>query len=196
MESRKEIIDLILLADKRLKQELDPDEKVELILVGGSALLIKGIINRATLDIDTYLINDNKIRNILKEYNINDDAGRVMTICSDFDDRLEKINLPLEKINLYTLSDYDLIISKIGSQRPKDFEDISNPKLLEKINFDKLEELLKEAILDNPINERRAWSDFRLIKEIANKNKAKNNNKGNELEWLHSQILLRNIKAA
>ncbi|HBF77170.1 MULTISPECIES: DUF6036 family nucleotidyltransferase [Clostridium] len=182
MESRKEIIDLILLADKRLKQELDPDEKVELILVGGSALLIKGIINRATLDIDTYLINDNKIRNILKEYNINDDAGRVMTICSDFDDRLEKINLPLEKINLYTLSDYDLIISKIGSQRPKDFEDISNPKLLEKINFDKLEELLKEAILDNPINERRAWSDFRLIKEIANKNKAKNNNKGNELE--------------
>lgn len=185
MESRKEIINLILLADERLKQELNSDEKIELILVGGSALLIKGIISRATLDIDTYLINDKNIRNILNEYNINDDAGRVMTICSDFEKRLEKINLPLEKINLYILSDYDLIISKIGSQRPKDFEDISNPKLLKKIDFDKLEDLLKEAIIDNPINEQRVWSDYELLKQMAArsiiKDKSKNNNKGNEL---------------
>jgi len=103
-------------------------------------------LSRVTYDIDTFNITDQKVRKILAEFNISDIGARVMTVCENFDHRLEKVNLPLKHIDLFVLSDYDMIISKLGSTRPKDICDIIDSGLIFRIDFNRLEKIIREEV--------------------------------------------------
>ncbi len=161
---KREIIKRILVADQELNKVVRENEKVELILIGASAFLLKDLISRRTNDIDTYTIEDAEVKKILISNDINGDGSSIMTICEDFNERLDKVNLPLKNIDLYILGDYNLIISKLGHRtRPQDFQDIIESKLIYRINFDFLEKLLKEKLF-TPTDEGYLWSEFRILK--------------------------------
>lgn len=49
------------------------------------------------------------------------------------------------KIDFYTLSPEDLVISKIASGRSKDVIDIKNPKLIDELDFELLNKLAEET---------------------------------------------------
>lgn len=122
-------------------------------------------MSRVTYDIDTFNITDQKVRKILAEFNISDIGARVMTVCENFDHRLEKVNLPLKHIDLFVLSDYDMIISKLGSTRPKDICDIIDSGLIFRIDFNRLEKIIREelASVGDP---RRIWGDIEYLKML------------------------------
>lgn len=106
------------------------------------------------------------------------DKKAIAAILFEVDEELGKIilkgmktriilNLPLENIDLFVLSDYDLIISKLGSARPKDIHDIIESGLIFKIDFDRLEEIIKEelASVGDP---KRLWGDIEYLRMLRN----------------------------
>ncbi|PKM82771.1 MAG: hypothetical protein CVU89_04525 [Firmicutes bacterium HGW-Firmicutes-14] len=151
--------------DKKLGSIIPKGTKIQLIIIGSGSFILKGLLSRVTYDIDTYNISDKKVRHVLAEYNISDMGARVMTICENFDRRLEKVNLPLENIDLFVLSNYDMIISKLGSTRPKDILDIIDSGLIFIIDFDRLEEIIKEELASIG-DTRRIWSDIEYLKML------------------------------
>lgn len=166
---KEAILNRLFVVDEELKEILDKEEKIDLIIIGASAFLLKDYISRTTTDIDVFKIKQENAKKLLVEYDINDFGGSVMTFCDDFEERLEKINMDLDKINLYILSDYDLVISKLGSKtRPKDWYDLINSDIIYKIDFDELERILKENLCAC-IDEEYLWNDFNRLKGIASK---------------------------
>lgn len=160
---KKAIAAIMFEVDEQLGKILPNGIKTQLIIIGASAFVLKGLLTRVTFDIDTLNIIDKKVRDILAVYNICDRGGRIMTICENYDNRLEKVNLPLHHIDLYVLSDYDLIISKLGSTRPKDIGDIIDSGLIFRIDFDRLAEIVRNE-LASVGDTRRIWSDIEYLK--------------------------------
>jgi len=161
----KAIAAIMFEVDEELGKILSKGTKTQLIIIGSGAFILKGLLSRVTYDIDTFNVTDQKVRNILAEFNISDMGARVMTVRENFDRRLERVNLPLEHIDLFVLSDYDMIISKLGSARPKDIRDIIDSGLIFRIDFDKLEEIIREelASVGDP---RRIWDDIEYLKML------------------------------
>ncbi len=164
---KKAIAEILFEVDEELGKIIPKGMKTRLILIGSSAFILKDLLTRATYDIDTFNITDKKVRDVLARYNISDIGARIMTVCENYDHRLEKVNLPLGNIELFVLSDYDLIISKLGSARPKDIHDIIESGLIFKIDFDRLEEIIREelASVGDP---KRLWGDIEYLKMLRN----------------------------
>jgi len=65
-----------------------------------------------------------------------------------FEKRLKKIDIETKRISYYTTSPEDIIIAKLCSNRPNDFIDITEKDVLNKIDWNLLDELSKE-VTDN-----------------------------------------------
>ncbi len=93
-------------------------------LLGGSACIIAGYLDRATTDIDLldmeYDASMGRLLRIMEKYDLLD--LYLTTIPMDFKDRAVKID---NFKNIYVLSREDIIISKIGRYSKIDIEDIS-----------------------------------------------------------------------
>ncbi|MCK8816286.1 DUF6036 family nucleotidyltransferase [Natroniella sulfidigena] len=105
-----------------------------------------------TQDIDT-LKMDRELRNYLSNFKfdlfgINDDCNGVIMLHPDYEERLEKlvIDYDFKFLDIFILGDYDLIITKIGRGRSRDFEDVAQSGILESINKNKLDKLMRETI--------------------------------------------------
>ena len=162
---RAAIIEKLFIVDALLLEVLSTGERVELIIFGSSAFSLKGLITRHTADIDTYTIKNERVRTILENYDFNDRGSNIVNLCEDFEDRLERLNIDLTCLDVYVLGNYDLIVSKIGTNRPQDIEDIKESGLIDATDFDFLEILLATR-LSTPVNEERIWNDFRYIKSL------------------------------
>ena len=77
----------------------------------------------------------------------------------------DRCRTPTYQLIVYVLGNYDLIVSKIGTNRPQDIEDIKESGLIDATDFDFLEILLATR-LSTPVNEERIWNDFRYIKSL------------------------------
>ncbi|WP_028309565.1 DUF6036 family nucleotidyltransferase [Desulfitibacter alkalitolerans] len=161
----KDIIERIIIADTELEEVLQKNERIKLTILGSSAFIIKKYLNRTTRDIDVYITADKRIKEILDNNAINDRCMPIINICEGFEKRVNKVNLNLKHIEVFVLGDYDLLISKIGTGRPKDLDDIVQSGLIEKIDFNKLESIIKEE-LATAVNEQRLWSDVNYLKSI------------------------------
>jgi hypothetical protein len=162
---KKAIAAIMFEVDKKLGKIVPKGLKTRIIIIGSGAYILKDLLLRLTYDIDTYIITDNNVRELLAEYNISDMGGRIMTVCENFDQRLETVNLPLNNIDLYVLSDYDMIISKLGSARPKDLQDIIDSGLIYKIDFSRLEEIIRDELVSMG-DPRRISNDIEYLKRM------------------------------
>lgn len=119
----------------------DDDRRFRMVIVGGSALILLETINRATHDIDALEVSP-EILELLEKYDIN---TRVSTFINNFpynyDERLVPVRLNGRRIDFYTASLEDIIVAKLYSGRATDVQDIIDPKVLQAVDWDRLEHL-------------------------------------------------------
>ena len=155
-ENKMETQDLykrLLLLDEEAWLLYDGKEKFYCIIVGGSALMLLGYINRATHDIDSIECHQNLL-SLIEKYDINMQV-RAHLDCfpEDYSERLKKLDLPTKKIDYYTLSLEDLVISKILAGRKTDMFDIRSEEIIRDLNFEKLD-ILAKSIIPDLLNDR------------------------------------------
>lgn len=143
----------LLLLDEEANLLYEDSEKLYCIIVGGSALMLLGYIDRATHDIDSIECH-HKLLGLIEKYDINMQV-RAHLDCfpEDYADRIKKLDLPTKKIDYYTLSLEDLVISKLLAGRSTDMFDIRSDEIIRDLDFDKLDELA-EAIKPDLLNDR------------------------------------------
>jgi hypothetical protein len=123
---------------------LYPNQHFKMLLVGGSALILLGALERATADIDA-LVAPALLQGLLESYDIN---SRVVayqdSFSDDIEDRLVGLDLPTTTIEYYAASLEDLVASKLCSGREVDELDIRKPEVLKVLDWDKLDGIIKD----------------------------------------------------
>lgn len=144
---------------KRLDEDAallyDDARRLRLTIVGGSALILLEVISRATLDMDALEASPELLK-LMERYDIN---CRVQTYINNFpynfEDRLKKVPIEGKKIDFYTASLEDIVIAKLFSAREVDRQDIISEKVLQNIDWNRLEHLamaedeLKASVLND-----------------------------------------------
>jgi len=143
----------LLMLDEEASLLFDDEERFYCIIVGGSALLLLGYVNRATHDIDSIDCH-HKLVGLIEKYDINMQV-RAHLDCfpEDYAERINRLDLPTKKIDYYTLSLEDLVISKLLAGRSTDMFDIRSDEIIRDLDFAKLD-ALAEAIMPDLLNDR------------------------------------------
>lgn len=153
---RDEIIQRLLQVDKDMSLLDSTSDTYDCVIVGGSALVLLKKIYRSTHDIDSINASD-EIKPLLEAYNINMNVrAYVMNFPDDYIDRIIKVDISTSKVNFYTVSLEDLVVSKLCSNREKDVQDIENELVYKDLNWELMDELIEEVcygmLTDHDVN--------------------------------------------
>lgn len=130
------------------------DARLSLVIVGGGALVLLNAITRATLDIDALRASP-QLRDMLDSYDINSNvAAYDYCFPFNFEDRLIPV-FTGDKIDVYSASLEDIVISKLCSARDKDLQDIQAGSVLSHLDWQLLEKLAtaEDEVKANILNE-------------------------------------------
>lgn len=142
---REEIINRLLQVDKDMALLDATSDIYYCVIVGGSALVLMKKIYRSTHDIDSINVS-NEIKPLLETYNINMNVNAYyINFPETYLDRIVKVDIPTTKVEFYTVSLEDLVISKLCARRDKDIEDIENELVYKDLNWDLLDELVEDV---------------------------------------------------
>jgi len=120
---KDDILKRMKALDQHASLEFSNDSRFHVIIVGGGALVLRGYIARSTDDIDV-LDADNKLYGLMERYDMN---GNVNAHVFSFPCNYEERAIPIwsgEKIDYFTASLEDIVISKICGGRDRDLEDL------------------------------------------------------------------------
>ena len=152
---KKELIEKLLQTDEEISLLSNSDFKVDVIIAGGSALIIRDIIFRQTPDIDVIGLYKG-MEFIFNKYNINSRVNAFSdNLAENYEDRIEKLDLKTKSLTFYTLGLEDLFLMKLYSDRKKDYLDITNDNFLSQINWDLIDKIIADGELDNTFNEKK-----------------------------------------
>lgn len=131
-----------------------PDSVFQLVIVGGGALALLGVLSRPTDDIDALLFPA-QLLPLMEQFGVN---ARVCAYADcfpyNFEDRLVPVDFEPRAVHCYTASIEDLVVSKLYSDRDVDAEDIRLPEVLEAVDWDRLESAVHEARMSSLIERR------------------------------------------
>ncbi|HQA58737.1 MAG TPA: DUF6036 family nucleotidyltransferase [Acetivibrio sp.] len=150
-ELRRNILERLIHLDIELAEKYKNNKKVfKLIIVGSSAIALKHNLLRITDDIDSLHIEEELwefLRKNYEVYRINDRCKGIILLHPDYEERLVKIKIDYKFnfLDIYLLSDYDLIITKFGRGYPQDLKDIKESGILKNIDIHKLHKLANES---------------------------------------------------
>ena len=152
---KNELIKTLISADEDASLVIKTQEKIKVIIAGGSALIMHNVIQRQTMDIDTIGLNA-ELELVFNELGINSRMNAFSdSLAECYEDRLEKIDISTNVIDYYMLSLEDLVIMKLFSDRGKDYKDITNKQLLEKLDWNKLDQIIQSGEADVSFNQDR-----------------------------------------
>ena len=115
----------------------------EFYILGGAALIFHGLIQRTTMDIDTANKLGDNIKELIGEF-ISDNASEVVVLGRGYKERAVRfMEKELPYINVYLLSQEDLLVSKLISSRDKDIKDLVESSILTKSNIAKAKSIIK-----------------------------------------------------
>lgn len=115
-----------------------------MVIVGGSALLLNDYIERSTYDIDALIVS-NELCQLLSKYDIDTRVSTYLfNFPYNFEDRLVKLDIGGRRIDFFTASLEDIVISKLYSSRVKDSIDIESKLVLIHLDW----ELIDRIIMD------------------------------------------------
>jgi len=154
----------IELLDDRVNLEHEGDGRFQIVIVGGGALVLGDYIARSTNDIDV-LGTDKRLFDLLLLFNINDRSNTYLfSFLYNYEDRIKHI-WSGKKIDYYTASFEDIVISKICASRGKDVEDLDI--IAPHVNWDLLNELINNEDEMRLITmSDRGYLDFKACYEI------------------------------
>jgi hypothetical protein len=122
-------------------------------LLGGSACILGGYINRATTDFDfidiDYPANSGRLFKMLERFDMLD--YYVTPLPPDFRNRAKKLN-GFEIIEIYVLSKEDIIVSKLSRYSEKDLGDIR--QLIATSDKNLIEKLIEDITLRTDFSEK------------------------------------------
>ena len=148
MEYGKErLVELLLTMDEEATLLLAEDGKrYPVVIVGGSAFLLHDLTNRPTThDVDVLSCHA-ALRGVLANYAAVNGAVAAYAdqIPYNFEDRLVRLDLPTKAIDFMTPSVEDLAVMKLYGWRPNDQQDLESPAMLDAIDWDKLDQLVRD----------------------------------------------------
>ena len=153
--NRDELLNKLKLADEDISIAFNVPKKIDVVIAGGSSLLIRGLLARQTSDIDAISFY-NEIEHIFNMYDIN---SRILSfgdsLAENYEDRLEDLDIETKAVRYRLLSLEDLVIMKLHSQREKDYVDITDKAVVEALDWDKLKVIIESGEADVSFNERR-----------------------------------------
>lgn len=113
-------------------------------VLGGTALVFHGISSVATIDIDVANRLNDKVKALVSDF-ISDNASEVAVLPKNYERRLVPFRAEsFTHISVYLLSLEDLAITKLGSFRHKDKEDLIKTDLMKRVNYDSLLEIINK----------------------------------------------------
>jgi len=144
---------MLLLGKEKLQERLElldmdaaslfanDDGKYHVIIAGGGALILMDYIPRATSDID--VIDATKVLyDLFSKYQMNGHiAAHINNFLFNFEDRI-RLLWSGEKVDFYTVSLEDIVISKLCAGRPPDLDDLR--AVSKYVDWEKLENLVSD----------------------------------------------------
>lgn len=125
----------------------DNNYQIEIVIVGGSSFVLKGLVPRATADIDSLVEIDAQVQALLKDvFDIN---SRVQQFEQNFGNWQDDLVIfeslpPLSNIEIRTISDERLIASRFFS-RKRNADVLEAIKNIKSIDQNKFEEIITEV---------------------------------------------------
>lgn len=142
--TRNEILRRLAELNAELDNLQSHSEELALIVVGGSALLLRGQTDReATKDIDVLDAPKSLFSYLRPDDIINCDA-RAYGDCIpyNYEDRLEVLDLGFPKLIVGTPSLEDLVVMKLYASRENDDVDLHSERLLKDLDWERLDSLI------------------------------------------------------
>lgn len=135
--------------------------RFSLVIAGGGALVLLDVISRATFDIDV-LAASRELSQLFEKYDLNTQiAAHADCFPMNYEDRVVPV-FTGEKIDVYSISLEDMVISKLCAARDKDLADIQASAVVSRLDWALLETLATadDEIKANILNER-AYNIFK-----------------------------------
>lgn len=157
---KKELVFRLIKADEEASMICQSKERIEVIIGGGSVLMINNLLSRQTQDIDTIgnpYGAHSELKEVFEKYDINPRMNTfALNLADNWENRLNKVDLGYKTILLdyYTISIEDLVIMKLHSHRGKDANDIRTKEVLNAIDWDLLQNIIDSGEANNSFNER------------------------------------------
>ena len=149
------LIKKLLEADQEIALSHPNNRPINVVIGGGSVLIIQDLVDRQTIDIDVLGFYTD-VEDVFNKHSINSRMNTfVDTQAENYLDRLIPLELNTKVIHYYLLSLEDLVIMKLFSGREKDYNDISSPNVIRNLNWDLLDKIIEDGEVDNSFNERR-----------------------------------------
>lgn len=124
----------------------EPKNRSCVVIVGGSALMLRDLTQRlVTHDVDV-LLADSRVREIMNAYPAVNGAvaAHADEIPYNFEDRLVEIEADTRAVRFTTPSLEDLAVMKLYAWRPNDIEDLTSTAFLHKLDWDVLDHLVHD----------------------------------------------------
>lgn len=144
MNTKQEVLENLLFADQYMEAMFPNVKKLTLVITGGASFLLKDFKDKVTLDIDTISELDEDMLLYLESFSINNGASAVTYLSNSYQERLEKVKGNFKVLDVYVLSNEDLVISKIGRLSDDDLRDIHYTGIMDKVDFHLLSKLAEE----------------------------------------------------
>lgn len=142
-----ELLNNLILVDNIIA-ELKLQELFEFHILGGAALILNDINYNTTLDIDVANPINEKIKEAIEPF-INDMASSVAILPVNYIKRLRPFKEDiLKNIMVFTLSNEDIVFTKLSSDRRKDLDQLKHTNVLEKTNISRLEQIIETECTD------------------------------------------------
>lgn len=163
--SRSDLVERLRQFDRAVALSY-PGSSFRMIIVGGGAMALLGVLSRPTDDIDA-LDFDAELLPLMERFDLN---GSVRSYIDhfpyNFEDRLVPVALSTKAVQCFSASLEDLVVSKLYSERPTDRTDIRRPEVLEALDWEKLDSAVREARMSGLIPRRHAemvrnYEDYR-----------------------------------
>ena len=141
---QRALVERLRRLDEDAALMFDDGRRFRLIIVGGSALVMRNYIIRATHDIDAVSV-PRELGDLLCKYDINSRAeAYISNFPYHFEDRVQYL-LTGRKIDFLTASLEDIVIAKLHSNRTVDEKDVESPAVIKKLNWGLLDHLANDA---------------------------------------------------
>lgn len=148
------LLNRLIALDEEVSMVFPGEQRINMTIVGGGALILQGYLNRVTLDIDLIDIYYPILMPILEKYDVNCRSNAFADcLAENYVSRLHKVDLNTKIIDYYTLSLEDLVIMKLFSSRGKDHKDIRSNEIVNNINWELLNEIVSSGEADVSFNQ-------------------------------------------
>ena len=144
---REDVMRRLRLFDDAVDDMFDGARRFEIVLAGGSALMVQGALpsDRLTTDIDVLRIPP-ELHDLMDAYGMNDDVNTFYyRFPSGWRDRAVPVRFDGAAVDVLALSVEDLAISKLLAWRKQDQDDIRQLFRQDRIDADRV-----QSILDDP----------------------------------------------